>query len=440
MKKRYVWMLAALLVCVGAGAKVYPTESYRLSADGDTLLRWTGTEAEVDMGADSVLARVKYIAEKAFAQNDSIRYFGSSEGLQTIGDMAFEQCEALRAVYIGPAVSAIGQIAFFYAPSLTTFTVADSNPYYRMQGQMLIDVRNSELVASGYEESTRVVVPEGIERIGDYAFYWSDITAVTLPAGLKHIGQSAFCWAEQLTAVTLPKGVETIGEMGFYACSRLESVSLPASLQSIGPVAFGFCDVLKTMVVQSQTPPALQTKGDADVFWYTDLSSATLYVPEESIALYQQAVGWSRFGTIVGMPRPESRVLIVETLDGQKTEIRLETQPKVYNRGMELAIVSTETTITLPLSQLKRMTFRPVDETLGIGDVKASDGDDASPREMINFSQLPPRSHIDIYALDGRLLRSERVGDTSSALSLDELGRGVFLVKINGVTYKISRK
>ena len=62
------------------------------------------------------------------------------------------------------------------------------------------------------------------------------------------------------------------------------------------------------------------------------------------------------------------------------------------------------------------------------------------PREVINFSQLPPNSKIEIYDVSGKLLKKERMGSDSRLLNLSDIGKGVFLVRINGITYKIIRK
>lgn len=282
---------------------------------------------------------------------------------------------------------------------------------------------------------SEVEVPDGTERIEDFAFYCAGITKVSLPEGLKHIGEEAFCFATKLKEAHLPKSVETVDASAFYACDELQSVTLPASVKSLEKLCFAFCSSLKSMIVLSTTPPTLPAiGGDDDAFWYTDLSHTTLYVPQESLEQYKADQGWSRFQTIVGVPKPDAQVLIVTTTDGARTEFLLEEQPKVYNRGTNLEITSRATTITLPLSKLKRMTFRPADGT-SINEVKKDGSDKESPREMLNFSQLPPRSKIEVFASDGRLLKSERTCNASSALNLDELGRGLFIVRINGVTY-----
>lgn len=442
MRKENTWILMLvamlLMVCAEAAADAYPKESYRLSADGDTLLQWTGKEAEIDMASDSALANVRHIAKRAVS-HDELTYFGCSEMLESFDMEAFYTCSGLKAIYIGKGLKSIPKDGFGVTPALTDITVSPENPYYTGTEALVSDVRTRAVVYCGGGVS-EVEVPDGTERIEDFAFYCAGITKVSLPEGLKHIGEEAFCFATKLKEAHLPKSVETVDASAFYACDELQSVTLPASVKSLEKLCFAFCSSLKSMIVLSTTPPTLPAiGGDDDAFWYTDLSHTTLYVPQESLEQYKADQGWSRFQTIVGVPKPDAQVLIVTTTDGARTEFLLEEQPKVYNRGTNLEITSRATTITLPLSKLKRMTFRPADGT-SINEVKKDGSDKESPREMLNFSQLPPRSKIEVFASDGRLLKSERTCNASSALNLDELGRGLFIVRINGVTYKISRR
>ena len=59
---------------------------------------------------------------------------------------------------------------------------------------------------------------------------------------------------------------------------------------------------------------------------------------------------------------------------------------------------------------------------------------------LLDFSQLPPYSHVEIFNTAGKMIKNYHIGDLPQALDLNGVGIGVFLVKINGVTYKIVRK
>lgn len=121
---------------------------------------------------------------------------------------------------------------------------------------------------------TQVIVPEGVTRIGRWAFQSSrTIRSVTLPdsleqierdafrattleevrfgANLKRLGQGCFSNCTNLIHITLPKNVTTIEPACFEGCMRLTTVELPAGLQRLGGAAFECCYALKTIQLPS---------------------------------------------------------------------------------------------------------------------------------------------------------------------------------------------
>lgn len=88
---------------------------------------------------------------------------------------------------------------------------------------------------------TGLVIPEGVEIIGKYAFRERKcLTSVTLPSTLKAIGRDAFRDCGELAVCNLPEGLEYIGQSAFQY-TGLTSVSLPKSLKYISEYAFYGC-------------------------------------------------------------------------------------------------------------------------------------------------------------------------------------------------------
>ena len=61
---------------------------------------------------------------------------------------------------------------------------------------------------------TRVVIPNTVTTIGDYAFTDNHLTEVTIPSSVTSIGAVAFA-GNQLTEVTIPSSVTSIGDNAF---------------------------------------------------------------------------------------------------------------------------------------------------------------------------------------------------------------------------------
>ena len=92
---------------------------------------------------------------------------------------------------------------------------------------------------------SKVVVEEGVEKIGEYAFaYCKTLKKITLPSTLKKIGANAFYNNIGINKIELPEGMTGIGDYAFYGCTELQSFIIPLSIESIGKAAFRYCESL----------------------------------------------------------------------------------------------------------------------------------------------------------------------------------------------------
>ena len=162
-----------------------------------------------------------------------------------------------------------------------------------------------------------VTLPEGLESIGDNAFYncisiesleipesvttlgescfdgCEGITSLHVPGNVKTIPTSAFGNMYYLEDLTIGEGTTTIGEMAFISCESLMTLKLPSTLTSIGFAAFAY-NMLAEVYVNAATPPAC----DATTFatWESDTpEGCILYVPEGARQAYAEADVWKNF-------------------------------------------------------------------------------------------------------------------------------------------------
>ena len=76
---------------------------------------------------------------------------------------------------------------------------------------------------------TRLVIEEGVTRIGNMAFSeCRNLTSVTIPNSVTFIGSEAFYWCTGLTSVTIPGGVTSIEKGAFLYCERLAQIKVAA--------------------------------------------------------------------------------------------------------------------------------------------------------------------------------------------------------------------
>lgn len=91
-----------------------------------------------------------------------------------------------------------------------------------------------------------VSIPEGYDRIANGAFSnenaQSVLENVNLPKGLTLIGKNAFQNCTYIKSIELNEGLENIGDSAFFG-TTLESVKFPSSLKIINDCAFANCHI-----------------------------------------------------------------------------------------------------------------------------------------------------------------------------------------------------
>ena len=132
---------------------------------------------------------------------------------------------------------------------------------------------------------TAITLPDGLESIGDKAFYsCSSLTAIDIPSSVTSIGEEAFRSCTSLKDVTLPDGLESIGSYAFNSCTSLTAIEIPSSVTSIAENTFGGCTSLKDVTL----PDGLESIGS---YAFRDCTSLTAIEIPSSIT----SIGTSAF-------------------------------------------------------------------------------------------------------------------------------------------------
>ena len=179
--------------------------TYSLTSDGVMTISGTGAMADFDPALSD--------GNKAVITSIVI-----GEGVTTIADHAFEECENVESVSIPASVTSIGGSAFSLAgTSATTMTVTIA------AGSNLATIGGDAFSFCSSLET--ITIPSSVTTIGMRAFVMSGLTSVTLSDGLKVIDGRAFMRCP-MTTITIPASVTSIGESAFNMCSNLATVTL----------------------------------------------------------------------------------------------------------------------------------------------------------------------------------------------------------------------
>ncbi len=117
-------------------------------------------------------------------------------------------------------------------------------------GRKNIKVTDSNVVFGDNRSARKIVIPEGVESIGSYAFSnYEKLEEVVIPDSVVRIGECAFQDCVSLKGIDIPDSVSEIGDYAFSGCNELVSVKLPSRLSVIPLCCFEFCISLRSIEI-----------------------------------------------------------------------------------------------------------------------------------------------------------------------------------------------
>lgn len=135
--------------------------------------------------------------------------------------------------------------------------------------------------------------------------------------------------------------------------------------------------------------------------------------------------------------------LIVHAKDGTTVSYLLAERPLVTCSGDSLLITCGGTQAAHALADVAKYTFGEADDAdTGVSSLAASDTGALCryDGEAVVLSGIGEGGVVTVLTAGGTVVRSERCGPGSHALSLNGLPGGVYLVNVNGTTFKLSKK
>ncbi len=260
---------------------------------------------------------VQTIADEAFAGCWDMVKLTVPEGVEKIGSNAFYGCCNLQQVSLPDSLQEVGAQAFNAAGLGSDFEIPESvlqiaRDAFRAtewleqkQATEPFVIINGILISAGTAKTGEVIIPDGVEKIGPYAFcQCEEITSVVMPDSVTEIGEGAFAGCTGLASVRFPAGLESISEDAFYGCAALASVDLPEGVRTVGDSAFCGCTALTELdlpalleeigsrafaecpsLTEVEFPDALKSIGEG-AFGSDGLLSVVLPEGLESLGIY----------------------------------------------------------------------------------------------------------------------------------------------------------
>lgn len=187
--------------------------------------------------------------EPIFEVVEATGFIELSEGLEVIGNRAFQGCLSIIELVIPDSVNSLGYLAFYDCPELKEIHF----------GKGITEIKDHMFHNNTSIE--KVVISGALEKIGDGAFEGCTSLEVIDMKSVKNIGNRAFFGCSSLKSVTLPENLQSIGDSAFIGCRGLSAIIIPESVVSIGNHAFNGLNNL-TLYLEADSVP----KGFSKLF------------------------------------------------------------------------------------------------------------------------------------------------------------------------------
>lgn len=149
---------------------------------------------------------------------------------------------------------------------------------------------------------TNVVIPEGIEEIGENAFSHCDksnIKTITFPTTLRKIGFASL-GGIRVSYLSIPEGVEVIENAAFFN-SVLSYVSLPSTLKELDRNSFMGCRI-DSLVIKCRDQEIVTRN-----YQYASAYTRSLYVPSDLLKTYHSLPDFSHIRDINAITLPKKQ-------------------------------------------------------------------------------------------------------------------------------------
>lgn len=218
-----------------------------------------------------VPASVKAIYYSGIAWSDGLEHLYLHDGLEEIVDEGplLGKNMNLHDVFLPKTLKKVPGGVFNESPHLKTYRLDPENPYFSLIDEALCSKDGKTLYSVPNPNRTEYAIPEGVEEIGNKAFY-------SMP---------------NLENVILPSTLKVIEERAFQGCDSLQKLVIPAGVEKVNIDAL-WADNLKTIVMEGAVPPKMTGYVNKNGLMFQKIE---LQVPDTSVSAYKNAIGWKYF-------------------------------------------------------------------------------------------------------------------------------------------------
>lgn len=217
---------------------------------------------------------VEEVGDSAFQSCEGITSVTIPASVKKVGDFAFSKCSSLSEVSFSYGIELIGVNAFEYCMNLKTVELPDSV---------------TEIGAGVFScccSLSSIYISNNITSIPYAAFLGCGLIDVDIPNSVKSIGLRSFEGCGSLKSVAIPSSLTSIDDYAFLNCLDIKQIYIPENVSSIGSGAFSECTSLERIIVDESNNyyisnnGILYDKAMTRILFVPNMISGTVNIPE----------------------------------------------------------------------------------------------------------------------------------------------------------------
>ena len=166
----------------------------------------------------------------AFYGCEKLKIADMGNGIQKLGDSAFQNCNELINIRLSDRLESIGSFAIITAQNILT---SNNNHYFTDSHALYRNTSEGIYLCRYFAADNLIDIKLPIIGVDDFAFYNIPAEQILLPPSVKKIGRFCFAKCNRLDHITLPEELTSIPQGIFEECLNLRHVIISKNVKNI---------------------------------------------------------------------------------------------------------------------------------------------------------------------------------------------------------------
>lgn len=163
-------------------------------------------------------------------------------------------------------------------------------------------------------------------------------------------------------------------------------------------------------------------------------------MPMKHLRTFLMTLGLLGLGAVGAEAQSTVKGIVIETATGERTEYALTETPKLTYDGNTVTLTTTKVSVDFTATDIVKVVLTDISAT-GIDAAETMQGKVLLSNDEVRMSGLVAHETVQLYNIGGVLLSTWQASNNGDlTITLSDLQRGVYIIKANHQSFKVTRK